>query len=211
MQSIGRAVLRKEARSKVTGQARYVDDVVLPGMIHGVTVRSGCPRGRITGIHYEPGIPWDEMTVVTAADIPSLSGGQGQNTISLILDDQPCLADREIRHPEEAVVLLAHPDRRVVERARQRVRVEVEPLPAVLSIDESLARKAVIWGEDNIFKEYWIRKGDVDAALAAADVVVEGEYETGAQEQLYIENNGMIGVFSPGEGAVVYGSMQCPY
>jgi CO/xanthine dehydrogenase Mo-binding subunit len=152
MQSVGRAVPRKEARSKVTGQARYVDDVVLPGMIHGVTVRSAVARGRIRGIRFQPGVPWDEITVVTAADIPRLSGGRGVNTISLILDDQPCLADGVIRHPEEPIALLAHPDRAIAERARELVAVDVEPLPPVLSIAESLARKVIVWGEDNVFK-----------------------------------------------------------
>jgi CO/xanthine dehydrogenase Mo-binding subunit len=68
-----------------------------------------------------------------------------------------------------------------------------------------------VWGEDNVFKEYWIKKGDVDAAMRDPNViVVEGEYETGAQEQLYIENNGMIASVENG-GVTVWGSMQCPY
>ena len=210
---IGRAVPRKEAKDKVTGRARYVDDVTFPGMIHGVTVRSRTPRGRIKQIHFGPGIPWDELTIVTAEDIASHGGA---NVIALILDDQPCLASGVINHPEEAVVLLAHSDRSLLERAREAIRIEVEPLPAVLSIEESLAKKAIVWGEDNIFKEYLIKKGgDVDVVLAGAEIVVEGEYETGAQEQLYIENNGMIAVYDAsagGAGSVtVWGSLQCPY
>ncbi len=204
--SIGRNVLRREAREKVTGRARYVDDVTFPDMIHGATVRSSVPRGKITKIHFDPSVPWDEVTVVTAKDLP------GANVIALIVDDQPCLADGFINHSEEPVVLLAHPDRATLERARRGVRIEVEELPAVLSIDEALAKRRIAWGEDNIFKEYFIKKGDVDAALASADVTIfEAEYETGAQEQLYIENNGMIGVFSETDGVTVWGSLQCPY
>jgi CO/xanthine dehydrogenase Mo-binding subunit len=203
--SIGTSVPRKEARAKVTGRARYVDDVVLPGMIHGVTVRSACPRGRIRAVHYGDGIPWDEVTVVTARDIP-------HNVVALINDDQPALADGVINHPEEPVVLLAHPNRALLEKARAAVRIEVDPLPAVLTLEDSLAGRAVVWGTDNVFKEYWVRKGDVDAALARGDVlVVEGRYATGAQEQLYIEPNGMIAVVKPEEGITVWGSMQCPY
>ena len=204
--SIGRAVPRKEARDKVTGRARYVDDVTFPGMIHGVTVRSRVPRGRIVGIHFAPGIPWEELTIVTAADIGA------HNFIALILDDQPCLASNVINHPEEAVVLLAHPDRSLLECAREAVRIDVEPLPAVLTLEESLAKKAIVWGDDNVFKEYLIEKGgDVDAALSRADLVIDGEYETGAQEQLYIENNGMIAVYDAASGVTVWGSLQCPY
>ena len=56
-----------------------------------------------------------------------------------------------------------------------------------------------------------MEKGDVDAALAKADIIVEGEYRTGAQEQLYIENQGMIAVANPADGVTVWGSLQCPY
>jgi CO/xanthine dehydrogenase Mo-binding subunit len=202
---IGRPVVRKEGREKVTGGALYVDDLELPGMLHGVTVRSAVPRGRLRGIRFGAGIPWDEVVVVTAADVP------GRNCIALIVDDQPCLAAEAINHPEEPVLLLAHADRYLLEEARRAVELDVEPLPAVFTLDESLARAHVVWGADNVFKSYLVEKGDVDAAWASAAVVVEGEYETGAQEQLYIEPQGMLAVASPAGGITVWGSMQCPY
>jgi CO/xanthine dehydrogenase Mo-binding subunit len=202
---IGQAVQRKEGRDKVTGRARYVDDLSVPDMLHGVTVRSSIPRGRILGIRYGGGIPWNEFTIVTAADIP------GKNEMALIEHDQPCLADKEIHHPEEPIVLLAHPDRYLVEEARRAVQIDTEPLPAIFSIEDSLAKRAVIFGEDNVFKSYRMQKGDVDAAMAHADLIVEGEYRTGAQEQLYIENQGMIAVANPAEGVTIWGSLQCPY
>jgi CO/xanthine dehydrogenase Mo-binding subunit len=201
---IGRSVRRKEGRAKVTGQALYVDDVAPAGTLHGVTVRSQVPRGRITGIHFDPAIDWNEFVVVTAKDIP------GVNRVKLIADDQPYLASDVINHPEEPVVLIAHADRARADDARRRVTIEVDPLPAVLTIDEALAGREIIWGTDNVFKRYAVLKGDVDAALAQAAIVVEGEYETGAQEQLYIEPNGMIATAS-GHGVTVWGSMQCPY
>ena len=68
-----------------------------------------------------------------------------------------------------------------------------------------------MWGEDNVFKTYLIDKGDVDGIWEKADYIVEGEYTTGAQEQLYIENNGMIAAFDAGQGITVWGSLQCPY
>ena len=95
--------------------------------------------------------------------------------------------------------------------ARRAVELVVEPLPAVFSIDDSLARTHTIWGADNVFKSYLVEKGDVDAAWAEAALVVEGTYETGAQEQLYIEPQGMLAVASPEAGVTVWGSLQCPY
>ncbi|HEX8188677.1 MAG TPA: xanthine dehydrogenase family protein molybdopterin-binding subunit [Pyrinomonadaceae bacterium] len=204
--AVGRPVPRKEGRAKVTGAAAYVDDLSLPGMLHGVTVRSPAPRGRITDIRFGEGIPWDEFTVVTARDVP------GANYVALILNDQPYLADRVVNHAEEPVLLLAHPDKYLLEEARRAVTVEVEPLPPVFDIEEALAPKEVVWGEDNVFKTFLVEKGNVDEVWDSPDVVVvEGEYRTGAQEQLYIETNGVIAEASPGAGVTVRGSMQCPY
>ena len=202
---IGRSLPRKEGRAKVTGQARYVDDMRLPGMLHGATVRSTVPRGRITGVRFDPSIPWHEFVIVTADDVP------GSNRVALIEDDQPFLAKEVVNHAEEPVVLLAHRDKHLLEEARRAVRIDVDPLPPVFSIDESLKAENVIWGDDNIFKHYQVASGDVEAAFRSAALVVEGEYETGAQEQLYIEPNGMVAVANPDHGVTVWGSMQCPY
>jgi CO/xanthine dehydrogenase Mo-binding subunit len=202
---IGKSVPRKEGRDKVTGRARYVDDLTFPDMIHGVAVRSSVARGHIRGIHFEGSIPWTEFIIVTAKDIPS------KNCVALLIEDQPCLADEFVNHPEEPVVLLAHPDKYLLEEARRAVRMDVEPLPAIFTIDDSLARKQAIWGEDNTFKSFHVEKGDVDSTWSKADFIVEGEYETGAQEQLYIEPQGMIARASPAEGVTVWGSLQCPY
>ena len=200
---IGTSVPRKEGRDKVLGRAKYVDDLRFPAMIYGVTVRSNIPRGRISGIHFGDGIPWEEFTIVTAKDI------LGKNCIALLTEDQPCLAEEMINHPEEAVVLLAHADKYLLEEARRAVRIDTEPLPAVLTIAESMAGAEIIWGADNVFKSYRVEKGDVDAVWGAAAFVVEGEYQTGAQEQLYIEPQGMIAQASADHG--VWGSLQCPY
>nr|MBA3638616.1 xanthine dehydrogenase family protein [Acidobacteriota bacterium] len=203
--AIGRAIPRRDGRAKVTGQARYIDDLTLPGMLHGVTVRSPVPRGIIHDVTYAPGVPWDEITIVTAADIP------GRNVVALILEDQPYLADGRVNHAEEPILLLAHPDKHLVEEARRLVRFEIEPLEPVFTLDDALRAERVIWGDDNLFKTYVVGRGDVDAAFADAAVVVEGEYETGAQEQLYIEPNGMLALADATSGITVWGSMQCPY
>src|SRR5829696_8907482 len=204
--NIGQPVPRKEGRAKVTGAARYVDDISLPGMLYGTTVRSHVPRGRVTGVTFGEGLPWDEFTVVTPRDIP------GANYVALILNDQPYLADGVVNHAEEPVLLLAHPDKYLLEEARRAVRLEIEALPGVFRIEESLAGKEIVWGEDNVFKTFLVEKGDVDGVWTSPGViVVEGEYRTGAQEQLYIETNGVIAEASAASGVVVRGSMQCPY
>jgi CO/xanthine dehydrogenase Mo-binding subunit len=202
---VGTSVPRMEGRDKITGLARYVDDMVLPGMLYGATVRSRIPRGKIKEFTFGPGIDWKEFVIVSPRDIP------GKNCIALIEDDQPCLADGLVSHPEEPLLLLAHPDRHLLPKAVEAVSVEYDPMPAIFSMEESEHLSQVIWGADNTFKSYLIEKGDVDAIWKNADYVVEGEYTTGAQEQLYIENNGMIASFDPQQGLTVWGSLQCPY
>lgn len=202
---VGTAVPRKEARQKVTGAAEYVDDLTLPGMLHGVTVRSTIARGIIRSIYFDGPIPWHEFTVVTAKDIP------GRNIVSLIFEDQPFLADERINHLHEPILLLAHPDKDLVERAHQHVRIEYKLEPTVFTLEDSLEKKTVIWGDDNVFKRYTVSKGDVDSVWDGAAYIVEGEYSTGAQEQLYIEPNGMLATFDEVSGVAVRGSMQCPY
>ncbi len=202
---IGKSFPRKEGRKKVTGQALYVDDLSFPEMLHGATVRSPSPRGRIKNITFEGDINWDEFTIVTAKDIP------GANYVALILNDQPYLASDFVNHPEEPILLLAHGDKYLLEEARRNVRIEIEAQPAIFTLEDSLAKKEIIWGEDNVFKKFLVDKGNVDDAWARADLIVEGEYETGAQEQLYIENNGAIAIANAVDGVTVWGSMQCPY
>ena len=206
---IGASSIRKEGRAKVLGTAIYTDDKFMPGALHGLTVRSEVPRGILRAIHFGEGIPWEEFTLVTAADIP------GTNLVASVVDDQPFLIGigEEITHSQQAVLLLAHPDRFLAEKARRAVRLEIEELPAVLDIQSSLDLHTVIYGTDNLLKEIHIAKGDPDPVWAQAAHVIEGEYRTGAQEQMYIEPNAMLSVVEPKDGLLqvtVWGSLQCP-
>src|SRR5262249_53053818 len=124
--SVGRNVERKEGIAKVTGAARYVDDLAFPGMLHGVTIRSTIPFGHIDRVHVD--LDPRAFTIVAHRGIP------GENVIALIDDDQPCLAAREIRHAEEPIVLLAHADREALIEARRRVRIDTTPREPVFDL-----------------------------------------------------------------------------
>jgi CO/xanthine dehydrogenase Mo-binding subunit len=226
---LGTSPLRKEGRAKVLGAAQYIDDLSLPGMWHGATVRSSVARGRIRSIHFAPEIDWAQFAIVRASDIP------GENTIVHLTKDHPCLAAQEVNHPEEPILLLAHPEKAALLAAIAGVRIEYDELPGVFTIEESEAAVAgtdvdrVIWpgsehgGSANCFKQFLMYSGEAKetedglaAAFEAADFIVEGEYHTGAQEQLYIEPNGVIAECEQdANGHVVSvcvrGSMQCPY
>jgi CO/xanthine dehydrogenase Mo-binding subunit len=188
--SVGKSVRRKDGDGKVTGAARYVDDLTFPGMLHGTTIRSTIPCGEIASIRLA--FDTSGFVIVGPEDIP------GRNAIVLIVDDQPALAERAIRHIAEPILLIAHEKREALLEAR---------------VDVEYVRRDPIFdplGSPMVFKRIRIEKGDTARGFAAADVVVEGEYRTGHQEQLYIETNGVIAVPENG-GITVYGSLQCPY
>jgi CO/xanthine dehydrogenase Mo-binding subunit len=197
-------VNRLEGLAKLTGHERYVDDLPLDGFLWGATVRSPAARGRITAVRMDPGVDWSQFTVVDHRDLP------GPNVIALIENDQPVLAAGNVRHVHEPVLLLAHPDRNALRRAVAAITIEVAPEPAIFDFRVPPSAAQIQYGTDNVLKHLTIIKGDVARALAAAPIVVEGTYETGAQEHVYLEPQGMIAHIEDGV-LVLRGSMQCPY
>ncbi|HEY7286652.1 MAG TPA: xanthine dehydrogenase family protein molybdopterin-binding subunit [Vicinamibacterales bacterium] len=188
---VGRNVLRKEGPDKVNGTARYLDDLRFPGLLHARTIRSTVPAGEIRDIRLN--FNQRGFTIVSHRDIP------GRNVVALIDDDQPCLAARSVRHAAEPILLLAHEDRDALLGADVQIKYR-ETTPHYDPESSSHA-----------FKRIAIDKGNLAAGFRAAAIVVEGEYRTGHQEQLYIEPNGVIAVPGENGGITVFGSLQCPY
>ncbi|CAN5520334.1 xanthine dehydrogenase family protein molybdopterin-binding subunit [soil metagenome] len=191
------APLRREGPAKLTGAAKYADDLVFPGAWFGATIRSTQPHARLLGIHLDDGFDWTRVIVVSADDIP------GENVVSLIADDQPVLVPvgGEIRHQAEPCALIAAPDRATLHAAKQHITLRTERLPAVFDPLKS----------EQEFAHYTVESGDAAAAMATAELVIEGTYRVGHQEQLYIENQAMIAVPREDGGVTVHGSLQCPY
>ena len=189
--------LRREGPAKLTGEAKYADDLVFPGAWYGATIRSTEPHARLLAIRPDPEADWTKVVLVTAADIP------GQNVVASIKDDQPVLVPvgGEILHHAQPVALIAAPDRETLRRLKGRIRLVTDPLPPVFDPEAS----------EHTFAEYAIGRGSIDDGFAAADLILEGEYRTGHQEQLYIENNAIIAVPEADGGVTVHGSLQCPY
>jgi CO/xanthine dehydrogenase Mo-binding subunit len=199
--SVGRArpiaPLRREGPAKLTGAAKYADDLVFPGAWFGGAIRSTEPHARFIGLELDDGFDWKRVVVVTADDIP------GANVVSLIDDDQPVLVPvgGEIRHQAEACVLIAAPDRATLAEAKRHISLRTERLPAVFDPLKS----------DIEFAHSTVESGDAAAAMKTAALVIEGTYRVGHQEQLYIENQAMIAVPREDGGITVHGSLQCPY
>lgn len=197
MNGIGESPPRPDGFAKVSGAARYVDDLVLPGMWHGATLRSPHPHARLRSVRFDPAAAPAGTVCVTAADLP------GPNGVQLLDDGWPILADGTVLHVGEPVALVAAPTRLAARQALAAVTVEYEPLPPVFTLEGA--------GSLPPLYELGLESGDVDAGFSSADRVIEGEYRTGHQEHIYIECQGMIAEIE-GDGTVrVTGSMQCPY
>ncbi len=244
---VGRSPDRVDGVDKVTGQTQYTDDLPFAGW-YGATVRTPAARGTVTAVRFLEGPNWSEFAIVTAKDVPihaqsvhapDTSHGPSEgghdtavdlNIVQLIARDQPYLVRDAFRHKHEPVVLLAHPDRDIVAWAATKVLVLCDELPVILDHRVDPRPDQVQHGADNVLKAIGLRKGageddaQLDAVFAAAPVVVHGEYDTGAQEQAYIEPQGMIAQVwlsahdqhRPGWPSHpfrvrVQGSLQCPY
>src|SRR5918992_974329 len=191
------APLRREGPAKLTGEAKFADDIVFPGAWFGATIRSTEPHARLLSVELDDAFDWKRVVVVTADDIP------GENLVSLIQDDQPVLVPvgGEIQHPAEPCALIAAPDRATLRAAKAHVKLRTERLPAVFDPLES----------EREFAHYTLERGDPTAAMEDAALVIEGTYRVGHQEQLYIENQAMIALPREDGGVTVNGSLQCPY
>src|SRR5690349_20956953 len=145
MTAVGENVKRKDGIGKATGRAKYADDLTFPGMIHGRTVRTTIPAGRIKNVRLD--FDHAGFTVVDHRDIPVAKGGK--NLVALIVDDQPALVERDVRHVAEPVVLLAHADREALYAANVHIDYELQtPLFDPLRSTQTL-------------KEFSIEKGNL--------------------------------------------------
>src|SRR5262245_10633043 len=148
LESVGTSIPRVDGEAKVRGTALYLDDLPAEGALFGATVRSQVPHGVLRGIHRDPSFDWSGVVVATAADIP------GVNTVYLIEEDQPALVPvgGRIRHVDEAVALVAAPTRARARAAAAAIRLDVEELPAALTMEDALRAEVVLHAPDNVFK-----------------------------------------------------------
>ena len=181
---IGASLPRPDALGKITGAAQYPADRIQPGMLHLQVVFAQRPHARIVALDTgaalaTPGV----VTVLTAADVPV-------NGYGLIDDDQPVLCGEKVRFEGDKIALVVAESTDAAAAGAQRVRVEYEDLPAVTDPREAMRRGAPLVHEalgTNVLLHLPIRKGDVYAGVADADVVLDGEFSTSWQEHAYLQ------------------------
>lgn len=195
-------VRRADVSEKLLGTACYIGDMKIPDMLYAKTLRSTEPRARIIKVRY-PEMPLGYY-VVDRRDVP------GRNIIKMIIDDQPYFAEDIVNYIGEPIALIVGPDKAVINELIAKTSIEYEKIKPIFSINEGLEIITPIYGANNSFAEYRLKKGDLKEARAKAKYVCEDTYETGYQEQFYMEPQGVIAEYKEGK-AIIYGSIQCPY
>lgn len=200
MPSVGKPIPHDAALGHVTGQAPYIDDLrPLAGELCVGFVGSPVAAGKILSVDTSaasaiPGV----IGCYTVADVP------GHNLFGVVVFDEPFLADGEVLHLGQPVVVIAAETPAALERARKAVRIECEAAEALLDLVESIRRKKFLGPLRRI------ARGNVDEELASAPHRLSGEFSSGGQEQFYLESQAAIAY--PGEQGqvVVHSSTQNP-
>lgn len=197
---ISAPVKREDASDKLAGLACYIGDMAFEDMLHAKTVRSTEARAKIISITY-PVMP-EGYFVVDKTDVP------GRNRVKLLLEDWPYFAEDIVNYIGEPIALIVGMDKGVIAELAAATKVSYEKMEPIFSLDDSWLLP--IYGEDNNFAEYSFSKGSFDHIGNQTKFTYEGQYETGYQEQFYLEPQGVIAHYSDGR-MTIYGSLQCPY
>ena len=207
MSVVGKRVIRSEAADRVQGAGLFTDDYKYHGMLHAAVVRSPIARGEIKKISLESILKLDGVKgVFTYKDIP------GKNCIPIVIDDQPFLAEKFVNYISEPIGVVVADDRRSARAAAKKIGLNIKPLTPLLDPLEARNHPDIhLFGNDNIFKQMRIIRGNAAIAFKGCDVIIENDYRTPYQEHAYIEPQAMIAIPYPDGSIEIRGSMQCPF
>ncbi len=204
--TIGVSLPRIDALAKVTGQAPYPGDLMMPGMLHAKVLFARRPHARVKAMDLREALRLPGLVAIfTGLDVPN-------NEYGLVLFDAPVMVspdvllptptergrpsyprkpfDGVVRHVGEKLAFIVAESEQIAARARDLIRVEYEDLPALTDVHAALLPDAPQLHPHypgNAMKRYRIRKGDAEAAFARCDVIIEDVYTTGAQEHAYLQ------------------------
>ncbi len=201
---LGRPEPRVDGLGKVTGEARFADDLDEVGQLWGVVLRAPHPHARILAIHTEdackaPGV----VAVLTARDIP------GSPLVGGVIRDQPVLASDRVRMLGDGLALVAAETEEQARDALALIRVEYEPLPIVSDAREALHPNApTIHDGGNLVVHHAVRHGDPEVGFEAAHRIYERSYATPRIEHAYIEPECVLARPLEGGGVDIVGSIQ---
>lgn len=218
---IGVSIPRKESDDKVTGTARYTDDVYLPGMLHAKILGSCYAHARIKSVEFsEASKSSGVQAVITGDYFPLLCG--------TVLEDRPPIARDKVRYFGEPVAVVIANTEQEAMRAVKLINVEYEPLPVVNSVNDALKSGAVLIHENlskykhavqdvypeqntNISDRIQIRKGDAAKGWAESEIVVEGNFSLPQSDHTAMETRNVRVQIMPDGRVMIYTSSQAPF
>ncbi len=205
--AVGAPVKRVDASDKVTGRAVYLDDMVVPGVLHAALVFPGCAHAVLRGVDASAARSMAGVrSTLTADDIP------GENQVGVIDADQPLLPFDRIRYEGDAVAIVVAETAALAREAADAVSVDLTELRGVFDAVRAMEPDAPrVHDGGNVFLHDKVRKGDIDAGFDAADIIVEREFRTHHQEHCYLEPLAALAVPGDNGSMTVYGTMQCPF
>ena len=221
---VGRSAPRKDAKEKLSGQAEFVGDLVVPRMVHGKVLRSPLAHARVVAVDTReaesmPGV----VCVLTSSDLGDLDGYWGH-----AIKDRPIVARDRVRFAGEPVAAVAADDEATAEAAFHEIQVEYEELPLIATLDEALAPDAPLLHEGpvrpglfhglgtlpprdgNVCYRYRIDRGEPESVFSRADLVVEGEYTFPAVYQYAMETHTVVAHYE-GDRITVWSTCQHPF
>jgi carbon-monoxide dehydrogenase large subunit len=216
---VGRAMRRKEDPRMITGRGRYLDDISVPGTLHAAIVRSPEAHAKITSIDTSAAAQRDDVVAVyTHDDLAGDFAGPmamvwSPPGVEIKTPEYWPLSRGEVKHVGEAVAVVIGTDRYSVVDAAEEVVVEYEPLPVVVDPEKALDDSSpLVWEQfgTNRTHEWKVSGGDIDAALAEADVVVEQRLINHRTAGAPIETRGVL-ADPHGENMTIYSATQVPH
>ena len=207
---IGHATPSVEGAAKVTAEARYLEDLQAPGMLYGKICRSPLPHARIVGVDTSraerlPGV----ISVITARDLPDIKF----SFVPEFADKTPlCAPGRTVRYAGDEVAAVAALDEATAEEAARLIEVQYEPLDPVLDVEAALsADSPAVHDGGNVAYEVHKAEGDLEAAFAGCDLVLEEEFETTRQAHAVMETRGCIAHWPATGQLTVWHQTQAPH
>ena len=206
---VGRVNPRPDAIAKVTGEARFTDDLSFDGMLYGRVFRAGVPSGILRKLDVErarqlPGV----AAVLTAEDIP------GERNHGLVVFDWPVLVGlgERVRYVGDALAIVAAESKEIAAQALRLMAAEVEEIPPVTSPVQARRMEAPqLHAKGNLLKHIQVRKGSLEAGFADADLVVEHTFHTATTDHAFLEPECSIARPLPDGRMEIYVGSQIPY
>ncbi|MGE4609288.1 MAG: xanthine dehydrogenase family protein molybdopterin-binding subunit [Myxococcota bacterium] len=220
---VGTRPIRHDGIDKVTGRANYGADLSLPGMLHACVLRSSHAHARILNIDASKALSLEGVkAVITSDDLPELALTDASGPTNFSNLSRNILARDKVLYHGHAIAAVAATSTRIAQEALALIEVDYEPLPHVLDLRAAMAPDAPILHDhmrtkgidptpdqpSNIASKMELKRGDVEAALANADIVIEREFETATVHQGYIEPHACVAQANEDGQITVWASSQ---